>query len=63
MSAFTEAALEVAKQFTGAMIAASAVGLGKALEGASFEAALDASIEHLADARAKLKYPEFREGP
>jgi hypothetical protein len=62
MSALTDAAIEVAKAAAGALVGASAVAVQKALEGGSLDDSLAAAIEHLADVRARAKFPDFRPG-
>lgn len=49
---------EIGKALFGAGLAAAKA----AEDGADAEAALLAAEEHLADVRAKLKFPEFKEG-
>lgn len=62
MSGLSDVAIEIAKSAAGALVGASAVAVQKAFEGGSLDDALAAAIEHLADIRAKAKFPEFREG-
>ena len=51
---------EVAKAAAGVLVGAVAAAVGRALDGGTIDDALASAAEHISDARAQAKFPDYR---